>query len=357
MAAEKPFLAKAADGAKNSENQICMITRKAKDAADNPTAANKKIGIRIPAWVMPGILAAALACGGCWNDISLEMAQRKLANCIKVLNCYSKKNKSQRKAAADAKPAISKMEQARLDSMLLDEAITNTFFCDSAGIETFLKAGADVDARDKFGNTPLIYAAARNPETCNLLIDNGADVNARNEYGETALITAASTCYGYTETCEILVENGADLNAADNCGNTPLMYAAAYGSIKTCAFLIKEYAKSGGDIKKLIAAKSNDGRTSLHHAAAIPALPGRTLICNLLIQKYAEAGGNVKKFIDMGDKEGRTALHYAAETVFGMNRKVYKFLVKNGADENAIDSSGATPQFLLGVEIYKWATR
>ena len=51
-----------------------------------------------------------------------------------------------------------------------------------------IKAGADVDAKDKFAETALMYAAQNNAaDTTKLLIKAGADVNAKTRQEWTAL--------------------------------------------------------------------------------------------------------------------------------------------------------------------------
>lgn len=56
------------------------------------------------------------------------------------------------------------------------------------------------------------------------LLDHGADVNARNSQGETPLLSVI-TNYGGTDAVELLLAHSADVNAKDNRGNTPLREA------------------------------------------------------------------------------------------------------------------------------------
>ena len=71
-----------------------------------------------------------------------------------------------------------------------------------------LQQGADVNAQDIDGLTPLSLAAGNgHTEVAQLLIQNHADVNAKDNYGETPLIWAASS--GHTEVAELLRSYGA----------------------------------------------------------------------------------------------------------------------------------------------------
>ncbi len=88
--------------------------------------------------------------------------------------------------------------------------------------------GADVNARDDEENTPLLWAALMGfTEVAEFFLAKGADVNAKDESDRTPLHWAAST--GHKESVDLLLLNGADVNAKDKDGETPLQYADRRG--------------------------------------------------------------------------------------------------------------------------------
>ena len=97
-------------------------------------------------------------------------------------------------------------------------------------IRVLISEGADVNARDTDGLTPLMIAAkfSSTPEIVQLLLEKGAEVNARSRSGWTPLMYAASN--SNLEIVQLLLEKGADVNARNNNDWTPLMYAAGYSS-------------------------------------------------------------------------------------------------------------------------------
>jgi ankyrin repeat protein len=92
-------------------------------------------------------------------------------------------------------------------------------------VKQYLDGGADVNAKNDDGWTPLHGAALKSrKEIAELLIAEGADLNATNKVGGTPLHYAALN--GFKEIAELLINKGADLNAkivsGPIQGSTPL---------------------------------------------------------------------------------------------------------------------------------------
>lgn len=88
----------------------------------------------------------------------------------------------------------------------------------------WLNYGANPNARDKFGNTPLMQAAWEgNATIIRILLNYGADINATNNYNQTALMFAVLG----VKRCAIkeLLCAGANLDIQDCNGNTAIMCA------------------------------------------------------------------------------------------------------------------------------------
>jgi ankyrin repeat protein len=101
--------------------------------------------------------------------------------------------------------------------MTLHEASENG---DEKKVDQFLKKGADVNAEDEYGYTPLSCAASRGHEkVAELLLRNKADINAWNHYG-TALHVAAEN--GHANVASLLLKEGTDINTKDEDGKTAL---------------------------------------------------------------------------------------------------------------------------------------
>ena len=90
----------------------------------------------------------------------------------------------------------------------------------------------------------LLEAGARfqgNVETVKGLLKAGADVNAADKFGYTPFHYAAKE--GQVEVINVLLKAGANPYAADKNGRTPLHYAAWKGHVKAAKVLLKAGAK------------------------------------------------------------------------------------------------------------------
>jgi len=113
---------------------------------------------------------------------------------------------------------------------------------DIEAVKRLLAKGADVNAKDNWGITALMWTAwPGHTEIVNLLISKGADVNAKDKNGRTALMEAAAG--GHTEIVEMLMERGADVNSKDNYGITTLFWALQHRHPEIVVLLMMHGAK------------------------------------------------------------------------------------------------------------------
>ena len=104
-------------------------------------------------------------------------------------------------------------------------------------IRILIEAGADVNAKDNSGRTPL--SVAKKPEIIKLLKD---------EEATNKLLSACSKGhwpnYPKADYIRVLIDEGANVNARDNNGDTPLLYAADSSPPEIVTLLIK----AGADV-------------------------------------------------------------------------------------------------------------
>ncbi len=114
---------------------------------------------------------------------------------------------------------------------------------DLGEIRRLIKAGADVNVRNKFGVTPLIMALQNgHAVVVKLLLAAEADVNAAlKTNGVTPLFMAS--LQGHSKVVKLLLAAGADVNAKTNRGDTPLSIAKMRGHTRVVKFLKEHGAK------------------------------------------------------------------------------------------------------------------
>ena len=218
-----------------------------------------------------------------------------------------------------------------------------------AGVQAELDKGVDVNARNDFGETPLDTALWLNgaSETVDLIRNHGgktskelialsdavrtgniedvtkhlaagADVNAKDMYEDTPLYEAVKL--GYKEIAELLLANGADVNVKNNVGWVPLHMATALDHKEIVELLVTNGA--------YVDAKDDDGSTPMHFAAWYD----RKEVAELVIAGGAD--------VNAKDENGWTPLHYATDASL---MEISGLLMEHGADVNAKDMEGKTP--------------
>jgi ankyrin repeat protein/mono/diheme cytochrome c family protein len=204
---------------------------------------------------------------------------------------------------------------------------------DSASVDELLKNGADLQARNDIGDTPLMTAALyAGTDVLELLIKAGADVNATNQVGATVLLRAATS----EDKVRLLVAKGADIKARSRMGNSPIILAARKpGNSSTVRFLLDHGADPN--------ATNAFSATALMAAAAADDLD----TVRLLLDKGANVNGIPKRDAQNFFWGGwRTPLMWAA---FQGDESLCKLLLERGANVNDfVETGGALGQAALG---------
>src|SRR6266487_5722964 len=113
-------------------------------------------------------------------------------------------------------------------------------------VELLLHLGADPNARDQWGHTPLYFVGnasheAHGADVVRVLVQGGANVNAQERLKHcTPLHMAARR--GNVLVAQALLDGGADLEARDTLGETPLRRAVNCGKVEMVAFLLSRGA-------------------------------------------------------------------------------------------------------------------
>jgi ankyrin repeat protein len=177
---------------------------------------------------------------------------------------------------------------------------------DTAGVRELLKAGASPNARDYWGDSPLLVAVRfDDPELVQILLDAGAYVDVRGR-GYTPLGLAARN--NNIEVLRLLLRAGADPDRKSDDGDFPIHAAVRSGHVNVVEALLK----AGVDLMRF----DREGLSPL----ALAATYGNERIAKLLL----DAGAPV----DWGDKQQRSPLWWA---LYRNQQDMARYLVKRGA--------------------------
>jgi uncharacterized protein len=213
---------------------------------------------------------------------------------------------------------------------------------DAELVRRLLDQGARADVQNRYASSPLAEAVkAANPELVEMLLDAGADANTRNADGQTLLMLAART--GSVEVAERLLAAGADVNARELWREqTALMWAAGGAFAELTKLLIDH----GADPAARAAANdwgaqiTNEPRAQYRPTGGLtPLLYAARAGCAECVRAILAAGEDV----DRPTPEGVTALMIAIDN--------YEFdtamvLLDEGANPHYADWWGRTALYL-----------
>lgn len=215
-----------------------------------------------------------------------------------------------------------------------------------ATVTALLEAGADIDAAEWDGDTPLQKALRRlrsapasATELALQLLEAGANANQRGEYGDTPLYSAAE--YGGPTLVGALLEAGADPSALTEYGESAIDDAAASAEPEVIRLLVA----AGAEVNNRSPA---DGSFPLHKAVAGDG-------AYLRVAALLEAGANP----DVQDAKGDTPLQLAASggDTAVVSLGTATFFAAAGTDiVTACLEAGADPNPWPRMEYYTWPT-
>ena len=234
-----------------------------------------------------------------------------------------------------------------------------------------VEAGADLNAADSTGFTPLMSAsmgveeAAKGVVMAKALLRAGADPTRVNDEGCIALTYAASE--GSAEVVEMLLERAPKTAShATLAGATPLYGAVCHGKERTVVLLLaagaaqpRRYRRSFCPLQAAVVdgnerlvrvllgrAKAIGGDTAIHSALEVAAVKGLARIVRMLL--LAEGEERQAYWANCASSLGGRILHSASSC---LALGTLSALLSAGADETRLDGDGRTPSEAARVSV------
>jgi ankyrin repeat protein len=196
---------------------------------------------------------------------------------------------------------------------------------DEKAVAELLRQGANANAEDARGWTPLILAAQTgNVAMVRTLISAGANVNHRTstKRGSTALCFGVGG--GNLDVVRAFLDSGADVNGKSRDGMTPLYFAASLGALPIAELLISK----GADVDLFANVDSLGGSWN---PLIVAVDRGRLEMVQLLLKHGAKS--------DVTNNKGFTVFMEVAKRP---QPDVLKQLIEKGANVNARGPKGHT---------------
>ena len=209
---------------------------------------------------------------------------------------------------------------------------------DLAKIRFLIEHGANVNATTKTGRTAAFVAAMSTPssEIVRYLVSRGADLKARDAFGNTMLTAAAVG--DDVETVRMALDAGVDPNVVGATRITPLVYASYNGNAAVTSLLLAKGANpnAAADIPLMFPGESpKSGPIAL--SAITPLLAGTASGSSAVVKALLDAGANV----NARDGRNMTALMIAVSTNH-QNPALIRLLLERGADPAVQSNVGET---------------
>jgi ankyrin repeat protein len=197
---------------------------------------------------------------------------------------------------------------------------------------SLLGAGADIEATDGKGETPLHVAAKGGGLlVVHSLVDRKANIEAKSVDLRTPLLHAIES--GRPEVISLVLEAGADLFAVDSEGSSAMHLSSKTGNARLVEVLLVRAIKTLTPAANL--RMVNDVDAHKHSPLYLAASYGHEEVCKLLL-------GNGADVLTVAH-QGRTPLHVAALKGYV---EVINLLVAGKANVDAVDSDHCTPLHL-----------
>ena len=287
--------------------------------------------------LLPRVVALAVATFACsaWADGAVTQVVPHVAPLVDAVRARDQ---------AAARKLLRESPRDAVKQMAVDGTTAlhwAVYYDDADMVDRLVSAGADVNARNDYGATPLSQAAVvGNVRVLKRLLGAGADVESANADGQTALMVLSRS--SNVEAAKLLLKRGAKVDTREAWREqTALMWAAAEGQ----PAMVKLLIENGADVnarsrannweRQVTAEPRNQARPAGGFTPLLYAARRGCLECaRLLVNAHADVNGL--------DPEGVSPLLLAT---LNFSFDTAAFLIDQGADVNRWDIWGRAPLY------------